>query len=346
MRVAWKSGEGFDVGIRGLPLTEAIAAALRQPLALAAIGEMATAARKRARFKPDLADGFAERMAREFLAGGRPAVAAALEPASGMVSDLAADEVRRAFRTPDSFLAGLRDAIDRDTGADIVDAVDAIREQALALLEGALVDRVGMLLPEKEVVELHRAVSAEPLSFSGRGRSVATVEPDAALAALFEAANVSMDDFREGVLARHGIDLLGGAEDAALVEFLSAHSFGFSRNGAMAVARAWKDFSPVHSPTRAPALAASDILLMLEGAGAVAQPVCVSSIPLRRLVDAGSGWTAMGETLLGLVDPGSATGYLAKAAAGVEFPASSGEWSPLADLEEGADEEEAFSLRM
>lgn len=347
MRVVWGSGKGFDVEVDGLSLPAAVARALARPEAKAAIAAGALAARKRVAGKSRLGGDDAARLAAAFLEGGRRAVSDELgRMGRGAAGELAEDELRRSFRTPDSFLSGLRDSLDRDRDEDFVEIVAIVRQQALAALSVAIEEAVHVAIPAGDGVEFKKGLSSEPLSFSGNARSVATVEPDAALAALFEAGNVAIEDFAREVAQRYGVALLAG-DDGSLDGFLSAHSFGFSNHGARSVARAWRDFAPNHDGSAPAALSAGDLLLMLEGAKSVAMPTCVTSVPLRAAVEAGEGgWQGAGETLLGVVDPGDLTGYLVKVRAPPRTPAGSERWRLVSDLDEGQDDEMAFSLPM
>jgi hypothetical protein len=193
---------------------------------------------------------------------------------------------------------GDRTGENRDVIVTLV--VEAMKRRLCEQLEAADDSKPFDIIPSHVRVEAFRtfgddgSTAIEDLALNDYVSNVFSLQslmPNDNLKALFEAANISMDEFAAYVMTEHGVNLRGGPKDRKLISWLVLGDYikqpddPQALSNAAARAIAWKSFAPKKDPDLPSMLSLEKFSCLFSESSYGGVPCFVCRMPLRKVLD-------------------------------------------------------------
>jgi hypothetical protein len=352
MRIDLGGGKAFEVDIQGArSANQAVARIARAPGVDALVNAIAERAYY-ARYRPeDLSDNSAKDVAQELFESGYLAALGKISDITEDVDNGMEDEADNAMSDASAFkgiVEALGERFPRGSEDDMAERLkSALRDRVIDALETLDTSKEADAIPDHVRVEVVHYFGMGELSpddrymrYEGNVFEPGTAIPDERLAAFFEGLNIDFSAFAAHVAKEQGVDLRGGASDAALVDWLTQSDYlgdrDSARERALSRAAAWQAFAPSHDAERPALLSPERAWTVLTEATGSGVPCFVARVPLKQLLevewdtplrfDSAKGYREQTGGFVGIYDPVNGSGHIERTEASVQVPAGTDGW--------------------
>lgn len=249
----------------------------------------------------------------------------------------------------DALAGPIEDAFGIETDVASAMIVEGLKDRTCDALAAADDSKPIDVVPPHLRVEMYRifgiedGADADEVAFDdyvSNVMSLRSVMPGEAMKRLFEGVNADFDAFVSLIGDAYGVNLRGGAGDAALVDWLAAGDYLRKpddprvRSDAAARAAAWQAFAPAYDPDLPTAAADADLHEILENSSKGGLPCYVCRLRLADLMKfdwtqpimtAQSGSRISGG-FVGIFEPFNGSGHLVRAESSVMLPPGRAGW--------------------